>query len=235
MPKKINIKPWLNDHLFQRVDLHPIFEGLYKSGADLNYILFLCGVFLFWDYARQQLGFNKRRGLIPFSQPNTKPNGQQRLSEIMRPLEALRDPVKLQKFLDIKGESDMWFCAMNQFLDGLSDACVKAPLWTLFVRFGYPREFFKGKGDPGDPWGNFFLLAVTEHLGAVDRGWKSKHVLAYRLLTMLRKDSVSIENPKVSAAARMAVLKRKEPQWQAALSLLESEFSKLKPPPVLVS
>jgi hypothetical protein len=123
---------------------------------------------------------------------------------------------------------------MNQSFDALRDACAKEPLFTLFVQFGYPREFWSGKGDPGDPWGNFFLLAVTEHLGSGGRGWKSKHELAYRLLQTLRKGAGPdvrpirpIGNPKHSVAGRVADLKKKNNlKWQPALSLLESEFFK---------
>lgn len=141
--------------------------------------------------------------------------------------------MKLRKLLDLKSDADIYWGVMNRFLDVLSFACAKLPLFRLFVQFGYPRKFFNGKGDPGDPWGNFFLLAVTEHLRSPRRGWKSMHDLAYRLLTMLRKDSVSIGNPKVSTAGRVAALK-KTSQWQAALSVLESEFSKLPPSPFLL-
>jgi hypothetical protein len=234
MPKQINIKPWLNARLFQRPDLYPIFTALYKSGPDLDYVYFLCGVFQKWEEVRQLYGFDKRRGLLPISPPNTKLNGHQRLSEALRPLEALKDPAKVEKLLDLKAEADMWLRGMGQFLDALSDACAKVPLFTLFVQFGYPRNFFNSKGDPGDCWGNFFLLAVTEHLGTKGRGWKSKHLLAYRLLTGLRKNLVSIENPKVSTAGRVAALK-KDPKSRAALSLLESEFSKLTTLPFLLS
>src|SRR6266481_6598857 len=129
LSKQINVKSWLNAHLFQRPDLYPIFEGLYKSGADLDYVVFLCFVFGFWEETRRSLGFDRRRGLIPLSLPNTKLNGQQRLSEVGRPCDALRDPVKFQELLDRKGQADMWFGKMNQFLDVLSDACAKAPIF----------------------------------------------------------------------------------------------------------
>jgi hypothetical protein len=225
LQKQIDINPWLNARLSRRKDLHEIFRYLHRAGADLDYVLFLCDVFSFWDKVRRDVGFDKRRGLIQLSPPHTKLNGQQRLSEALRPLEALKDPIKVQKLLDLKDEADMWLRGVNQLLDALSPRA-EAPLLSLFVLFGWPREFYNGKGDPGDPWGNFFLLAVTEHLGSGGRGRKSKHDLAYRLLTMLRKGSVSIDNPKVSTAGRVAAVK-KNPQWQAALSLLESEFSKL--------
>jgi hypothetical protein len=229
MSKRVGINSWLNDHLFRRPDLHPIFEALNKFGADLDYVLFLCGIFVHWDEMRRRLEFDRRRGLVPFSHPNIKLHGEKRLSEIGRPVCAHGDPER-------KGEGDMWLGKMMQILDAHSDAlskaCIVTPLFAVFAQFGYPRLFFNAKGDPGDPWGNFFLLAVTEHLGSVrgtrGRGWRSKHDLAYRLLTMLRKGSVSIGNPKVSAAARVAAVK-KNPKWRAALSLLESEFSKLTP------
>jgi hypothetical protein len=56
-------------------------------------------------------------GLLPLSPPKTKLNGEQRISEVIRPLEALRDPAEVQRLLDLKGKADMYFCEMNQFLD----------------------------------------------------------------------------------------------------------------------
>src|SRR5262245_5511312 len=228
MPKQTDIKPWLNTHLFRQVHLHPIFSELNRFGADLDYVLFLSTIFVFFDKVRQHLGLDRRRGLLPFSYPTTKLNGEKKPSEIGRLIDGYVDDP------DRQGKGNLWFGKMIQFLDAESDAlykaCTMTPLFAVFVQFGYPRELFYGKGDPGDPWGNFFLLAVTEHLGAIrGRGWKSKHDFAYRLLTMLRKDSVSIGNTKASAAGRVAAVK-KNARWQAALSLLKSEFSKFSRP-----
>ncbi len=218
---------WLNANLFERPDLHGIFKKkLNRYGADLNYVLFLCRIFSFWDNVRRMLGFDERRGFIHLSPPNTKLDEQQRLSEALRPLDSLKDPIKRQKLLDLRGKADTWLRGVDQLLEALSDP--EAPLLPVFVQFGCPREFFNGKGDPGDPWGSFFLLAVTEHLKTIrGRGHQlDRHDIAYKLLTTLRKNSVPIKNPKVSTAGRVAAVK-KNPQWRTALSLLESEFSKL--------
>jgi hypothetical protein len=215
---------WLSANLFSRKDLHKIFRELNRAGADLDYVLFLCRIFSFWDAMRRLWGFDKRKGLIPLSPPKTKLNEQQRLSDALRPLEALKNPIKAQKLLDLRGKAEMGLRAVDQLVEVLSG---EAPLLPVFVHFGCPRKFSNGKGDPGDPWGSFFLLAVTQHLGTIRRrGYKDKHVLAYELLTTLRKDSLSIENPKVSTAGRVAAVK-KNPLCRPALSLLQSEFSKL--------
>lgn len=98
MPKQIDLKAWLNDHLFHRPDLHPIFTELHKKfGADLDYVYFLCGVFSFWEEVRQLYGFGKRRGLIPLSEPRTKLNGQQRLSEVMCGIKGSREASKVTR------------------------------------------------------------------------------------------------------------------------------------------
>ena len=215
MPHQVDLQSWLNTHLFRRTDLHPIFRNLHRSGADLDYVHFLGAFLTFGDFVRRQLKFDRRSGLIYSPKPNfEKP---ERLNDALRPLEDLGLKVPLRPLDNLLRELDESFNSLGAIAD-------VNPLFALFVQFAFPREILVTKGDPGDRWGNFFLLAFTEHLRSKSKGRNPKHLLAYRLLTMLRKDSLHIKNPRYSVAGRVAQLKKAHPHWRAALKLLKSEF-----------
>lgn len=223
MPQQINLQSWLNARLFRQTALHLVFRDLYKLKVDLDYVHFLCGVFVLSDALRP-----RRRGLIPLPQPSVllkranKGLGELRLSEALQLRDALKDPVEVEKLLDLKEEADAWFDGMNHFLNTLKASCEAYPLVSLHVKFGWPREFFNARGDPGDRWGSFFLLAITEYLRA--QTCKPRYRLAYRLFRGLRKDAKDIHDPKHDVAGRIAQLKRAHPDWQTWLEILESEY-----------
>ena len=228
MPQQTDLQSWLNAHLFRRTDLHAIFSKLSKSGADLDYVLFVCGVFTFGEFMRRRLKFDKRRGLFPVSLSAISISRPTKLKASMRFGDALGEasrPLDIPRLKECLNHLEMVYDTMNECVDTISAACDASPLFSLIVQFSFPRDFFLVKGDAGDRWGSFFLLTVTDHLKS--RGRKPNHKLAYRLLTMLRKDSRLIENPRQSVAGRVATLKTTHPHWRAALTLLESEFSKV--------
>jgi hypothetical protein len=100
------------------------------------------------------------------------------------------------------------FDAIDKFNRWVQDATHSGePLTGVLLSFCFPQRLFNKRGDPGDPWGSFFLLVVTDHLASTGKK-KPNHQLAYDLLAALRPNSVRVANPRQNVATRISQLKK---------------------------
>jgi len=197
----VQLAAWLNDRLFYRPDLQPCFRNLHKSGADLEYMLFVCKFLCVGDALRRHHGLTNQRGWVRQTWEEFERRVIKELTQVesCQTLETINNSIEMHKRIIAFIEAVQKF---DEFLtSGGSDA-----LTTVMVEFCYPPRFFNLKGGPGDRWGSFFLLVVTDHLRSNGKR-KPNHGLAYRLLGTLRKDSSPIDNPRQSVATRIQQLK----------------------------
>jgi hypothetical protein len=226
------IDAWLNDRLFRRPNLHKHFRKLNRCGADLEYMLFVCKFFFLGDAIRRFYRFDRQKGLLPVS-TNLFDRIIDLSNRVIRCAEAHHDndqpaQILIEMLQSLAG-------AFKRSLDCICDRSDKImrsldrvydngePLLPVLFAFCLPKKLLNAKGDPGDRWGSFFLLVVTDHLSTNGKR-KPNHQLAYELLTALRKDSVPVKNPRQSVAVRVKQLQRADPECHSALVILSSAF-----------
>lgn len=89
------------------------------------------------------------------------------------------------------------------------------------LREYYPPVLPK-RGNKGDPWGSFFLLAVTEHMR---ENTKHPHFqVAIGLLRKVRSQSGKSAH-RETATARVQQLKKSHPNWKYHLTLVKKQFA----------
>jgi hypothetical protein len=114
VPQQLHLQTWLNTYLFRRKDLHPIFRNLHKSGANLDYVHFLCAVLNFGDAFRKQLKFDRRRGLIQSPMHNFKI--PERLRDALRALDDMNFNMASRSFHELVKDLNR---TADEFFDNL--------------------------------------------------------------------------------------------------------------------
>ncbi len=108
----------------------------------------------------------------------------------------------------------------RSLIERLQAEAQTSPLMKLLLQYS-PREYPK-RGNQADPWGTFFLLALTEHLREMSGG-HPHHEEAMALLKKVRGLYGKGSRHKVarsSVAERVRKFKAHYPDWQQDLKIL---------------
>lgn len=248
---------WWNERYFHTS--HPLYQN-YKSLSDLDgdfvYIDFLCSTLLFGDGFAQSIpkkSKKSRRTFTPFHEPVMAAIKLTAEGVIFSTIALLQEKKLLDSSIDpdqiISHEERVemamaalreWVPAMYQLIREKEDKTLEpgwrlveqTPVLKLLVTL-LPRiniSIARRSRRP-DPWGGFFLLALTEHMR--ERTARPYYLDAQRLLRKLRHSQTkSAIQDRQTATVRVAKFKREYsvpgsetfPPWQDLLVLLRKQF-----------
>lgn len=129
----------------------------------------------------------------------------------------------LQPFWEqVTEQQEIYRKNQQRLMDEQKGQLSQYPFFSVLEEYAY---FEVRRGNQPDPWGSFFLLAITEHLR--EKCGNPHYLAVFRLLRTLRGQPPGSRHAnRLTATNRVSQLKKDYPKWQYHLQLIKKQFAK---------
>ena len=263
---------WWNQRFFERTFYYEKYRTLHKLGADLDYVYTVCTLFSEGERLHANIPIPKKDRRQEMRITLLRPPGDGVIRSFANIVVAFTAKQIAEKHLPGKEPWDLlseekdapdiidrslkefdrlwqehhrkdWLLRKEKLqkkLPVFEKACKTFPALRLIPIYDNPG--LPKRGNYADPWGTFFLLAITEHLRGNGHSHRPHHKDAVELLGILRRELLkefsavgggkrngSIKVSVKSAGNRINGFKNRHPSWKNDLALIEEQLRNFRP------